>query len=119
MARSRVTAADLPSRAAHRNLVLRWLLAHPGEQARRDVVDGAVNLGRFPATWRALPSTHASRRYASALHQDVYFLIWDLRDEGMIEAPRRGMYRLTRRGRREAAEADRRRRSTGKQRPGR
>ena len=96
---ARITAADLPPRSAHRHLILRWLLDHPGEQARRYVVDGAVNLGRFPSEWRALPSTHASRRYASAVHQDVYFLIWDLRDERIIEAP---MYRLTRRGRRES-----------------
>jgi hypothetical protein len=94
-------SSNAPPQSAHDPYILAWLLANEGPQVRKDVVDGAVELGPWTEEQRALEPTSKHRgKYKTLLHQQAWYRIWPLRDNlGYIVAVERGHYVLTDAGR--------------------
>ncbi|HEY5196504.1 MAG TPA: hypothetical protein VIJ51_05705 [Solirubrobacteraceae bacterium] len=89
----------MPTQRDHESFILAWLLAHPGPQGRKNVVNGAVALGPWTPEQRAVPWKNPTR-FASKLYAQAYLRMWPMRDtEGLIQTAGRDAYSLTDLGR--------------------
>lgn len=89
----------MPIQRDHEPFILAWLLAHPGPQRRKDVVNGALELGPWTPAQRAVPWKEPTR-FASKLYAQAYLHIWAMRDrKGLLDNAGRDAYSLTHLGR--------------------
>jgi hypothetical protein len=90
---------DLPPARSLTHLIVQALTQLGGQAERHDIIDTAVNLGRFTEAQRAVPSraTRTKAKHPSELHHRLSWAMSHARIAGEIESVLPGVWRLTHR----------------------